>query len=318
MLTPHHDSRRKLFLYAAIGLAVLGVFALSSLRPTAQAQDGSDPEASANIGTDNTATDTGADTATETPPPIKKPKGLKLFDLLLSGGVFMLPLVVVSIMVVTFSVERFIALRRSRVLPAELVAGLGQLGGGQGGFDPRKAYRMCQQFPSAAATVIRSMLLKVGRPHSELEHTVMETSQREADRMFTNVRWLTLAAGVAPLLGLLGTVWGMIIAFHDTAQLDAGQNKAEALAEGIYVALVTTLAGLSIAIPAAVLAHYFEGRITLLFHQIDELLFNLLPQVERYEGRVRFNRPTGDGELPSRDASPEGEVVEARVAPVPK
>ena len=60
-------------------------------------------------------------------------------------------------------------------------------------------------------------------------------------------------------MGLLGTVWGMIRAFHDTAQLAPGQNKADYLAEGIYVALVTTLAGLAVAIPAAIFSHYFEG-----------------------------------------------------------
>jgi biopolymer transport protein ExbB len=62
------------------------------------------------------------------------------------------------------------------------------------------------------------------------------------------------------------------------------------LAGGIYTALVTTFAGLCVAIPAAAFSHYFEGKITTLFHQIDELVFSLLPQLERYEGRVRFNR----------------------------
>ena len=61
------------------------------------------------------------------------------------------------------------------------------------------------------------------------------------------------------------------------------------LAEGIYVALVTTLAGLMIAIPAAVFAHFFETRITQLFHRIDEFVFSLIPQVERYEGQLRFS-----------------------------
>jgi biopolymer transport protein ExbB len=138
------------------------------------------------------------------------------------------------------------------------------------------------------------MLLKVGRPHGEVEHAVAETSEREAERMYSNVRWLTLMAAVAPLYGLTGTVWGMIIAFRQTTILQAGQNKADFLAEGIYTALVTTLGGLLIAIPAAIVAHWFEGRIQSLFHHIDDLLFNLLPQVERYEGRVRFGRQVGD------------------------
>ena len=168
------------------------------------------------------------------------------------------------------------------------------------------------------------MLLKVGRPHSEVEHAVGEASEREADRLYNNAKWLTLLAAVAPLWGLLGTVWGMIMAFYDTSRLLPGQNKADALAEGIYTALVTTLCGLFIAIPSAVLAHYFEGRITSLFHQIDELLFNLLPQVERYEGRVRFNRQMGEeegerGRLPSAGQEQQQPPVQAgTVASSPK
>jgi biopolymer transport protein ExbB len=229
----------------------------------------------------------------------------------------MIPLAVLSIVVVTFSIERALGLRQSRVMPQELVNALGRLSGA-GGFDPRKAYRLCQEYPSATANVIRAMLLKVGRPHSEVEHTVQESSQREAERLYGNVRWLTMSAGVAPLIGLLGTVWGMIVAFHDTTQLAPGQNKADFLAEGIYIALVTTLGGLCVAIPAAVIAHYFEGRIQGMFHEIDELLFNLLPQIERYEGRVRFSRPGGEVEAPPPEpVAPPAESRRA-AAPAPK
>jgi biopolymer transport protein ExbB len=155
--------------------------------------------------------------------------------------------------------------------------------------DPRSAYRQCQNYPSPAANIIRTMLLKVGRPHSEVERAVAEASEREANRMYANVRWLNLVAAVTPLLGLLGTVWGMIRAFFDTTQLAIGQNKADYLAAGIYVALVTTLGGLAVAIPAAIFAHFFEGRIQRIIYQIDEMLFNLLPHIERYEGRMRLN-----------------------------
>lgn len=221
--------------------------------------------------------------------------GINFFMLMVQGGYFMIPIAVMSLIAVTAAIERAIGLRRARVLPKGLVAALGQLGVSAGGFDPKKAYRICQQFPSAAATVIRAMLLKVGRPQSEVEHAVSEASQREAERLFANVRWINLAAAVTPLLGLLGTVWGMIVAFHDTTTLAPGQNKAEFLATGIYIALVTTLGGLMVAIPAAVVSHLFEGRIQSLFHQIDEMVFNLLPQVERFEGRLRFNRQAEPG-----------------------
>lgn len=240
--------------------------------------------------------------------------GMMLFYLLSQAGwFFMVPIWVASIFVVAVIIERFFALRRAKVLPDGLVRGLGELGKQKGVFDPREAYRLCHRYPSVAATVVRAMLLKVGRPHSEVEHTVREVCDREANRLYARVRWLNLAAAVAPLWGLLGTVWGMMMAFYDTTQLAPGQNKAEALAEGIYTALVTTLCGLFIAIPSAIFAHLFEGRIFELFHQIDEFLFNLLPQVERFEGRVRFSRHTGE---PIEEGSVDGSVVlKERTAP---
>jgi biopolymer transport protein ExbB len=72
-------------------------------------------------------------------------------------------------------------------------------------------------------------------------------------------------------------------------QLSPSQNRAEYLGRGIYEALVTTLAGLIVAIPAALFAHYFEGRITKIFREIEEIVFALIPKFERYEGRVRFD-----------------------------
>jgi biopolymer transport protein ExbB len=214
---------------------------------------------------------------------------MNLLDLLFRGGWLMVPIGLVSVAVVAIGIERMIALRRSRVLPEELVATLGRYSANDGTFDPKRVYRLCQEFPSSAANVIRSMLSKLGRPHNEVEHAVHEAAQREAGRLYTNVRTLNLAASVAPLLGLLGTVQGMIQAFFVTANLPVGANKAEALAEGIYIALVTTFAGLSVAIPAAILSHVFEGRIESLLRRVEELVAAILPQVERYEGTVRVH-----------------------------
>ena len=214
-------------------------------------------------------------------------ESINLLDLLVRGGGLMVPIGIVSIVVVALGIERAVALRRPRVLPEELVATLGRFSAKDGAFDPKRVYRLCQEFPSSAANIIRTMLGKLGRPHSEVEHAVHEAAQREAGRLYTNVRTLNLAAAVAPLLGLLGTVWGMIQAFFVTANMPVGANKAEALAEGIYVALVTTFAGLSVAIPAAILSHFFEGRIESLLRRVEELVASILPQVERYEGTAR-------------------------------
>lgn len=215
---------------------------------------------------------------------------LSLLSLLTKGGLLMVPIGVMSILVIAIVIERLLSLRACKVLPGSFVEELGVLAASTNGFDPKQAYRVCQEFPSSASSVIRAMLLKVGRPQAEVERAVAEASDREASRLYGNVRWLNLIAAVAPLVGLFGTVWGMIQAFFQTTQLTAGQNKSLFLAEGIYVALVTTLGGLAVAIPAAVFSHYFEGRIQGLFFQIDELMFNLMPQIERFEGRLRMSR----------------------------
>lgn len=219
---------------------------------------------------------------------------IRVLELVFKGGPLMWPISAMSLLMVAFGIERLLGLRRRKVLPPELISGLGRLARQKGGLEPRQAYKVCQQHPSAAANVIKAMLLKVGRPHTELEHTVSEANNREAARLYANVRWLSLTAGVTPLLGLLGTVLGMIQAFFATANLPTGANKAQTLAEGIYEALVTTAAGLCVAIPAFVLAHLFEGRIQKLFRELDETLLGLMPQLERFEGRLRVSPEQGE------------------------
>ncbi len=155
------------------------------------------------------------------------------------------------------------------------------------------------------------MLVKVGRPQVEIENAVSEATQREATRLMQMTSWLSLAAAVAPLIGLLGTVWGITQAFYDTtqlAELNAGQNRGVALANGIYVALVTTMVGLMIAIPAAILSHFYENRIVQRMNDIEEMVFNLSPQFERYEGQVRFTQGLDDPQVSADEHSKPGEI----------
>ena len=103
---------------------------------------------------------------------------INLLELLVKGGRLMWPIAFMSLMVVAFGAERMLGLRRRKVLPPALIGGLGKLAEQPGGLDPRAAYKLCQQFPSSASSVVKAMLLKVGRPQTELEHTVSEASDR--------------------------------------------------------------------------------------------------------------------------------------------
>lgn len=243
------------------------------------------------------------DAPVEAPAPIKPPASINLWQLANDGGPLMYPIYACSVVVVCFAFERFFGLRRRKLMPPKLVHELGELAKRQGGVDPRAAYRACMKYPSTASTVIRAVLLKIGRPHAELEQTLREVNEREAAKLYRNVRPIELQVSIAPLLGLLGTVQGMILAFFVTANADLHVNKAEQLAQGIYVALVTTFAGLCVAIPAAVLSHFFEGRIQKLFNDLDEFVLAMLPQWERFEGKLRVSRQQLAGE-PAEHATP--------------
>jgi biopolymer transport protein ExbB len=181
-----------------------------------------------------------------------------LWQLFLAGGFLMWPIAAMSVVVVTFGLERLWALRRSRFVPRPLLEALTKPPT-DGPFDPRRIYRLCQEHPSVLADVLKTMLEKIGRPLPEVEHAVTAAQDREASKLYANIRPISLAVTITPLLGLLGTVQGMILAFYTTATLEAGANRAAELAQGIYVALITTFAGLCVAIPAAMIAHFDMG-----------------------------------------------------------
>ena len=143
----------------------------------------------------------------------------------------------VSVVAMTAAIERLLGLRRRRVVPAELVASLKALAAPEGRAGPAAGNALCRQYPSSAATVVKTMLQKIGRPIAEIEHAVADTSEREASRLYANVRWQSLAFNVAPMLGLAGTVYGMLLAFFTTANLSLGENRMATLATGIYAAL---------------------------------------------------------------------------------
>ncbi|MEM6689464.1 MAG: MotA/TolQ/ExbB proton channel family protein [Planctomycetota bacterium] len=217
------------------------------------------------------------------------PSGIDLLTLITRGGAFMIPIGIMSMLVVTLAFERLVMLRRRMILPPQLERELRRLNSPSDHFDPAEAFQSCRHHASASARVIHSMLMRTGQPLGEIERAANETIEREADRCAGPIRWLTLAAAATPLMGLLGTVWGMIVAFHESTTLTPDRTRSEQLSEGIYTALVTTLAGLVVAIPAAILALYLENRLSKLFHRVEEFAFEIAPGLERFTGRKRLD-----------------------------
>lgn len=213
---------------------------------------------------------------------------IDILELIKSGGFLMWPLGALSVLGLMFILERFIALRYNAIMPRRLFKQMTPYLEPTN-FSPMAIWAICQKYRSPAGRVIQAALLKIGRPLPEIISAVEAAKQDEASNLYRNVGWLTLVSSLAPLLGLLGTVWGMILAFHRVASLEIGANRAEQLSSGIYVALVTTAVGLAIAIPVALFAHFFESRILKAFHKLDSRLLPLYDILERQEGKPRIS-----------------------------
>ncbi|MEM7473785.1 MAG: MotA/TolQ/ExbB proton channel family protein [Planctomycetota bacterium] len=276
----------------AVGFAFLGILAIGSLAWAQSDDEPQDPNAGISaeelqvLAAEAAAND--ADIASGDSNGEEK-GSINLKELLIQGGVLMIPIALMSLLVVTVTIERAYGLRSSRVYPRAVRREVKSTVDDTASGTPQGFYEVAKNHPSVASRILEDVLQKIGRPVPEIEHAISEGTQRESEALYANVRWLTLAAAVTPLIGLLGTVWGMIIAFYNTTTIGSSGNKAEQLAEGIYLALVTTLGGLAVAIPAAIFAHYFEGKITRVLAKIEHDFRKLCPRFESFEGKARYD-----------------------------
>jgi len=194
-----------------------------------------------------------------------------LWDLTTSGGPLMIPLALCSVIAVALAIERSLR-TRSTALGSEtfgrtLVAAV-QSGGAEQGIV------ICDATRTPLARVMRAALEHRSAAGEERERRVEDVATLEVRHLQAKLRPLHLIYLVAPLLGLLGTVWGMILAFA-TIALRGGLGKPGMLAEGIYQALVTTAAGLAIAIPTVIVTTWLRGRIERFARRSEALYIEL-------------------------------------------
>jgi biopolymer transport protein ExbB len=194
---------------------------------------------------------------------------IDLWQAMEQGGPLMIALAGCSFLLVTFVLERAISLRRGRVIPKPFVTRfLEQLREGE--LDPEQAKELCGQSGSPVALVFAGAVRKWGRPAVEVEQAAIDSGERVTNRLRRYLRLFYGIANVGPLLGLMGTVLGMIQTFNVIAAHDA-LGRAELLAGGIAKALLNTAGGLAVAIPASIFYVFFLSRVDRLVMQIDEL-----------------------------------------------
>jgi biopolymer transport protein ExbB len=188
-----------------------------------------------------------------------------------AGGWLMVPIVLCSIVAMAIVVERFWALRRKVIMPDNLVGQIWQL-------DRRKLLNDDRIAEIREGSALGRMLAAglVNRFHSReiMKEAIQDTGRQVVSGLERYLNTLGTIAAVAPLLGLLGTVIGMIDVFAVIMQ--AGVGNPGVLAGGISKALITTAAGLSVAIPALMFHRYFNGRVDTLIIGMEEQALRLI------------------------------------------
>ena len=187
------------------------------------------------------------------------------YELMSKGGVLMWPILICSIIALAIALERFYSLRRAST---DLREFLDVIRTSLRQSRIEDAIQVCDDTNAPIARMVKAGILKQNRSKEDIQEAVERAGQLEVPRIERYMNGLATCASVAPLLGLLGTVQGMIKCFSVIESRQAQVNPSD-LAEGVANALVTTFAGLVVAIPAVVVYNYLLGRVDDLLVQIE-------------------------------------------------
>jgi biopolymer transport protein ExbB len=225
--------------------------------------------------------------------------GVFSWEVLKTSGWIGLLIAALGFLLLTLAIYYSLTLRRPVFLPASLAAEASEaLKGGQ----PARALEICRHDASLLSRALAAALARRADGYDEMVHAAQSVGQEESMRFHQSIGYLALIGTVAPMLGLLGTVYGMIAAFRAVAE-QAGYLQPGRLAGGIYTALTTTLLGLMVAIPAMSAYVFFRYRLLDLLGETAVVVEELIYPFKK--GRYRETpRPAGTNP-PSASAGPE-------------
>ncbi|MGI6495143.1 MAG: MotA/TolQ/ExbB proton channel family protein [Kiritimatiellia bacterium] len=202
-----------------------------------------------------------------------------IMTLFLSGGPLMWPILACSLAFGTFFLERLVAMRRAAVFPSALRAKL-LAAVREGG--AAAALRACEGETAPYAVMARACLERADAGGFEMNAGLEEGGARVLGDLRRGARPLAIVGDIAPLLGLMGTVTGMIKAFDVVAKAGA-LGRTELLAAGISEALLTTAFGLLVAVPSILSYHYFRSRADSLAREMEDACLELIRSVRERE-----------------------------------
>lgn len=196
------------------------------------------------------------------------------------GGPVMWPLLICSILGVAVAIERWLVLRNAQINVNEFLAKLRK--SLLVNKSVRDGIKVCEQYRGPLASIMKAGLLKYGQPKEDVQKTIETAAIHEMGRLENRLMILTTVFTVAPLLGFLGTVTGMINSFDALAS--QGLSNPGAVASGISEALITTAAGLIVALPIQLAYNYFMSRINKTVREIEtstNMLLETFGEMER-------------------------------------
>lgn len=209
-------------------------------------------------------------------------KSLNLWDMALSGGWIMIPLLLLFLLSIYLFIERFVAIKQAGYKDPTFMDRIRDYIH-DGKIDSAK--HLCKQNPSPAARMVEKGISRMGRPLHDVQVAIENVGNIEVAKLEKGFNILATIAGGAPMIGFLGTVIGMVQAFFDMA--NAGSNvDITVLSSGIYTALTTTVAGLIVGITALFAYNYLVSRVTVVVNRMEATTMDFMdvlnePQIKR-------------------------------------
>ena len=205
---------------------------------------------------------------------VKSGKDFRILSFVEKGGFMMYPILFCSILTIGIGLERAYNLRRKNIIDADF---LERIRSHWNWKDIQLGLQLCTSHDTALARILKIGLLRFGGKLDEIERAIEGARQHEASLLNSNLRVLGAVGNIAPMMGLLGTVFGMIKAFNVISQ--SGTGNPGLVASGISEALITTAAGMVVGIPALALYHYFRAKIDRYVFEMEEISFQLVEEL---------------------------------------
>jgi biopolymer transport protein ExbB len=194
------------------------------------------------------------------------------------GGAIGYMIILCSVIALALTIEHFVTIKREKIVPSQLIDEI------EGMFENeeyQEALELCEAEPNYLTNVLAAGLPKINAGFETMKAAMDEAAEEEAIKLQQKISYLALIGTVAPMMGLFGTVYGMILAFNTIAAKGASVTPAD-LAINISIALVTTFQGLIVAIPSMTFFAYFRNRVVRVVLEIGAIADEL---VERFRGK---------------------------------